>query len=296
MKFKKIPWAHDPRSKSFSHERFFGSVANLPATLGRVKGKVLQQGGTLRCTGYGSAANGYYIHGVEMSPDWQAFKIGQLQKRSVDENGGDPNATMKSMRDYGFLPSSRSPFSLEKDGAEGSGFNAPWPDSLDGVAQTWDLQVGFVRVDGPNDIFDNIRNALFLAYDTKTGKGACVDAFGKWYHEWTNAAVVPTEYSLFAGYHRYIFVDWVYVDNICYLVAQNSYGEEAGANGFHLFPREVVNKEFALWGTSVKILKVLTQAQIDEAKKETPMGYLWRLLLQAWFALSEKYGRYAKSS
>ena len=194
------------------------------------------------------------------------------------------------MRDCGFLPASLSPFSLEKNGIQDSGYDAPWPKNLDDEAKNWDLQVGFVRVDGQQDVFDNLRNALYMAYDAKTKRGACVDVFGKWYHEWTYAAMIPTQYDTFAGYHRYIFIDWIYVDNICYLVAQNSYGKEAGANGFHLFPREVVNKEFAEWGTSVKILKVLTKAQIDEAKKETPIGMLWRLILQAWFMLSEKYG------
>jgi hypothetical protein len=285
-------------------------------SLDRKLAPILDQGRTLRCTGYGTAANGFYIHGKEFSPDWQAYIIGKIQGRSVDDNGGDPNATMKSMRDYGFLPKSQAPFSLQKDGTEGSGFNAPWPSALETEAKTWDTIPGFVRVDGPYDTFDNIWNALCMAWDEKTERGPCVDAFGRWFTEWTYVEVIPTDYQEYAGafggggnsiswwrkllvrlgfgslagYHRYIFLDKIWRDGIEYLLAQNSYGKKAGRNGYHLFPREVVNREFSKWGTSLKIVKTLTKGQMEEAKKETDLGWAWRLFLQAWYFLSEKAG------
>lgn len=288
MNFQKQPWKHDPLSKNFSHERFFGSVANLPKSLNRPKIRPQDQKGTLRCTGYGSAHNGEFIEGRKMHPDWHAAKIGQIQGRSVDINGADPNACMKSMRDYGFLPYEFGIHSLEKDGVEGSGWDK-WPSGLDGNAI--DRIPGFVRVDGPFDHFDNIRNALYQAYDPKVKRGACVDAFGRWFGEWTYAHVIPKQYSSFAGYHRYLFVDWLVDGTNEYLVACNSYGTEIGIGGYHYFPREVVNREFSQNGTSLKILKVLTAEQIAEAKKMTPIGQLWRAIVQAWYAISEIYAR-----
>lgn len=288
MKFQQTPFKHDPRSSNYSHERFFGSVTSFPNTLGKKRIVPHDQMNTLRCTGYGAAHNGEYIEGRRMSPDWSAAKIGEVQGRSVDINGADPNACMKAMRDYGFLPIEFAPYSLLKDGLEGSGIGV-WPKQLEEA--TIDSNAAFVRVDGPHDIFDNIRNALLK--ETKEGKGACVDAFGTWYHEWSSAITIPSSYGLFAGYHRYLFVDWVTVDGTPFLVALNSYGTSAGENGYHYFPREVVNREFAKRGTSLKILKTLTDAQIALAKQETPYGRIQRAIIDIWYIISEKFGVYA---
>ena len=291
MNFRKRPWRHDPRSRNFSHHRLFGTASplTLPDTLGRPLGPIENQGNTLRCTGYGSATNGYYIHRRRFSPDWQAAKVGQIQGKTVDGNGGDPNACMKSMRDYGFLPLEAAPYSLAKDGVAGSGWDR-WTPDLDKKAI--DHIGGFVRIDGPADIFDNIRSALFKAYDPKTKTGACVDAFGAWYYEWTYTprGFIPSNFATFAGYHRYIFVDWKTIDGVPFLIAQNSYGVEAGDKGLHYFPRDVVNREFSKWGTSLKIVKTLTADQIALAKEESIYGRIQRAIFDILFIISEKFG------
>ena len=84
--------------------------------------------------------------------------------RSIDENGSDPNAVMGSMRDDGFLPYELSPVTLERDGVEKSGEQENYPASLD--TQTMDNIPGYVRIDGPHDIFDDVKSALFMAYDS----------------------------------------------------------------------------------------------------------------------------------
>src|SRR4051812_21893222 len=120
MNYRQTPWRHDPLSKQFSHARFFGAAADLTITKDRKLAPVLNQQNTLRCTGYAAAANGWYIHGEEMSPDFQAAVIGNIQGRSVDINGGDPNAAMKSERDVGFLPATRQLYSIAISGVQGS--------------------------------------------------------------------------------------------------------------------------------------------------------------------------------
>jgi hypothetical protein len=95
---------------------------------------------------------------------------------------------------------------------------------------------------------------------------------------------------VFAGYHAYLFIDWCEIGGKLYLVAQNSAGTLMGDNGFLYFPREVVNREFAKWGTALKILKPLTPEQIALAKGETPAGRIQRLIVQAWYLLSDKFG------
>lgn len=303
MKLLDKPWKHDVRSKAFSHEKLFGSTKIFDDTLGRIRTVPFNQGQSTRCTGYGSAANGGYIWNQYFSPDYQAYLIGTVQGKTVDDNnGGDPNATMKAECLYGFLPLSEAPFSLEKNGIEGSGLRAGWPISLQTESKDYRGE-GFVKVDGPNDIFDNIRSALQLAWNPTTKKGACVQAFGAWYQEWANgfntSGVIPTTYSSLAGYHHYIFIDWIDINGITYLIAQNSYGTASGDKGFFYFPREVVNREFVPasffpTGRSLKILKTLTKEQIERAKEETPFGSLQRAIINAWYSITlilvNKYG------
>lgn len=292
LRFQQMPWKHDARSRRYSHSRTFGTSLTLPKSLDRNPGPTTDQKYTLRCTGYGNAANGYFIHGEAMHPDWAAAKVGRKQGRSVDTNGGDPNATMKSERDDGFLPLIASQLSLATHGAQATAWDK-WPAHLDATAAKYDTAVAFFKVDGPLDTFDNIRVAIWKAYDPATKRGPGVDAFGTWYEEWTTAyrGIIPTSYITFAGYHRYVFFDWCRIGDTEYLKAKNSYGP-LGDNGVYYFPREVVNREFAKWGTTLKILRTLTLEQLAEAKKQTPLGKLWDAVIQAWFNLSEKYGGY----
>ncbi len=293
MRFLQKRWKNDPRSAKFSHHKLFGTIrpAELPPTLDRPEGYLHNQMDTLRCTGYGSAANGECMAGVVMSPDWAAYKIGKKMGESVDTAGGDPNATMKHMRDDGFLPLNKAPFNLSRDGVDGSGFDAAWPKELDGEAALWDTVPGFVKIgdsDSRTDIFDEIRSALQKAYDPVMRLGAAVDAFGPWYDEWTHApgGIVPTANRYFAGYHRWIFTDWVTINGVPYLKCKNSYGVKMGLRGFYLFPREVVNREFSLPNTSLKICKTLTLAQMEMARREDVYGRIQRFINDIWYALS----------
>ena len=73
---------------------------------------------------------------------------------------------------------------------------------------------------------------------------------------------------------------------------QNSAGPLLGDNGFLYFPREVVNREFAKWGSALKILKPMTAQQIALAKEESTAGYIQRLIIQAWYLLSDRFGAF----
>ncbi|MCR4311329.1 MAG: hypothetical protein NUV54_02055, partial [Candidatus Taylorbacteria bacterium] len=254
------------------------------------------QGATLRCAPYAGAKNGEYVYDTPMHPDFQTVLVGKIQKRSVDLEGSDPNSAMKSQcfDQGGYLPFADSPITLAKDGPQVSIDPASYSQENYEEAHNYGGE-GFVRVDGPHDHFDNIRIALYMAYDPVKKRGVCVQPFGKWYREWTYAATIPTIYEQLAGYHSYLFVDWVTIDGIAYLLAENTYGPSAGQGGYHYFPREVVNREFSAWGTSLKILKPLTLEQIALAKQETPIGKIQRAIANVWYALTlyiiERYGR-----
>lgn len=293
LQLRKMPWRHDPRSQNFSHHTLFGTLAPsaLPLTLGRPRRPVENQKNTLRCTGYGTAVNGGYIHLVRMHPDWQAAKIGQLQGVSVDIDGGDPNAAMRSERDCGYLPFILDTIhSLGSNTVENTGMNS-FDSALDKVALD-NRVAGFVSVydpKAPQDIFDQIKSAIYMAYDAAAESGATVQAFGKYYYDWyPSSGVIPQAYDTTKyGYHHWLFVDFVWIHGVPYLVAHNSAGPELGDKGFFYFPREVVNREFGVWGTSLKIVKPLTQEQIDLGKQESPTGLLQRQIYAIWYAISE---------
>lgn len=290
MNFQQTPWKPDPRSKGYDHEKLFGAVPNLPDTLNRPRGPVHDQGPTQRCTGYGSAANGYYIHHLEMNPDWAAHKVGQKMGGSVDTNGADPNSCMKHQRDDGFLPLQVTDKKWQTHSVAGTGYGQ-WDTSLDFEAAHYDNIPGYVKITpGSYDYFDAIRNALYLAYDPVTQKGAAVDAFSGWYENW-DKAIIPNQERDLVGYHRYIFIDWTTIDGVYYLVAQNSYGDKWGDKGYQYFPREVINREFSKPYTSLKILKTLTKEQVELAKQATPFGRIQKMISDIWYHLSIVFGR-----
>lgn len=271
MKYQQRPWKNDPLSESFSHSRFFGAIS-IPATLGRPRRTVEDQGNTLRCAAYAAAVNGGYIHGFRFSPEWQTSKIGRIQGYLVDTNGSEPNAAMKSQvysYNGGYLLDTQWDYlraaQLDTDATTNSNAAYLKVTAHDGI-----------------DTFDAIREALTLAYNPITKLGACVQAFGKFYTEWEHADIIPTNYQNFAGWHSYLFIDFEVENGIPYLIAHNSYATRFGKDGFHRFPREVVNREFTLSGTTLKIPKELTTYQIALARQQTPLGAIQRSIILIW--------------
>lgn len=289
------PWKYDPRSKKFSHHQFFGTTApaSLPTTLGRPQRQVENQGPYNRCAAYGAALNGGFIRGVRMSPDYQAAKITSEQGVSIDVNGSNPSAAMNSQVDYGYLPYDQSPLTVEVDGAESSDPNK-YPSKLDAVAQE-NRCFAYVSVDGPNDIFDNIRSALFQAYDPKKKLGAVVQVFSPWYNEWNGVGggtanskqgIMPMGITI-EGYHSYDIVDFIVIDSVEYLIIQNSWGTAAGNAGYFFMSREVANAQ--LTANMLSIPKPMTTDQITLASQETPAGLIERSILSIWYTISKYY-------
>jgi len=289
-RFQTTPWKHDPRSDKFSNEVLFGVTTAVPSTMARPRGPVLNQFQTLRCTGYGTAANGWYIHGTLMNPDWAAAKIGQKQGRSVDGYGGDPNATMKHQRDDGFLPQAVNNYTLENNHTQQDTAWKSWDALLNDNARIYDNVTGYTKITNrQSDYFDAVVCALWRNYDPNTKRGAGVDAFMPWYGNWSSPIV--SHGSNLVGYHRALFIDFERTYKDSYLILQNSYGSDWGDKGFQYFPRDVINWTFAQHGTSLKTLATLTPEQLAEAKKETTLGRLYRVYIDLMWSFSEAFGR-----
>src|SRR5687767_2570480 len=203
------PWKWDPRERGFSHKKYFGApdLNLLPRDgLSRARRPVENQGPTLRCGAYSSAVSNGYLRKLRFHPDWQAKKIGQKQGRHVDNYGSEPRAIMNALRDDGSLFYDLSNVHLETDGVAKSGDWNSYPENLDWKAEANRIS-GYLGVDGAHDYFDDIRWALFKAYDRNSATGAVVHAFSQWYDEWSAAynGVIPRSYSHPAGWHAYLF-------------------------------------------------------------------------------------------
>lgn len=290
------PWRWDPRERNFSHDKYFGApdLSQLPKDgLHRPRRIVENQQSTLRCGPYAASVGNGYVRNTRFHPDWQTVKVSAKQGREVDGYGSEPRACMNSLRDEGSLPFDASSFHLATHGVTQTAFEPYYP--VDAREQAQNNRItAYLGVDHPFDVFDDIRWALWKAYHPSTGTGAVVHAFGRWFQEWNDPPDgIVGEYITFAGWHAYLFIDWCLIDGQEYLVAQNSYGPEAGERGFLYFPRGVVNYEFAQWGTALKIpTGALSKEQIELAKQDTIFGRIQRSIINAWWTLSERFGGY----
>lgn len=289
------PWKHDPKSKLFTTKRLakllpdhphFGSIdiAVLPTTLGRLRVTPKNQGATLRCAAYAGARNGMNIHGFDTSTDWQANKIGRLQGTSVDVGGSDPNAAMDSqmfVKGGGYLPN--------------LSWNPANPASCDIEAEDYG-ELAYVKPNDGKDVFDSMKIALYKAYDFDKKRGAAIQAFTGWYKAFDATYIATTDFGTLGGYHSYDFEDFDIKNGQEVLAFPNSYGGNVWDGGYQYMTRDVVNKLFSGWGQSYKQPVPMTDEQLTEAKKQTPIGKLWFSFLQIYYNfmlyLVEKYGQF----
>ena len=229
----------------------FGATepANLPLTLGRPFLPMPDQGATEFCTAFGEAVASGYKYGISMSPRYQVamesfyFNFPILQ-------GADAQGSMDATLAFDSLPLSLLPDTLTNlsvnDYADWT--KIPYK-TLWVPARPYFPGIPY-KVDGPYDIFDNIRSALYQSW--KIDKSV-VKVFGYWYSSFNLAAAEPTN----AGHvqtptdspitmHRYTIIDWITdASGVPYLVAALTQGNDFGDRGHLYMGRETVNTIFA---------------------------------------------------
>lgn len=273
----RIPWYNDPRSKKFSHAVFFG-FASRPTTLNRPRKTIKDQGLTQECAPTAASSNGQLIHGIPMSAEWQTSKVSRLQGFDVTTQGSNPNQAMNSQlysRKGGYLPQSDWKVLVP-------------PESLDDEASNYG-DSGYLKPDGGIDIYDGICNALAMAYNQTTQRGAAIQAFSSWDTTFDVAHI--TQIGTIRGYHSFLIDDY---DDVTQTIRiENSWGNQFGDGGYQTMTREVVNKLFARSNTSLKIPKPLTWEQIALAKQEGPWARVQRMIIDCWYQLTLIYAQLA---
>lgn len=278
-----LPLKPDHRDDAFS-EIVFGapSLPTFPKTLFRKRNRVKHQGQSLSCTKHATAGASEYQDGLELSAAWGWSRVCKKLGNFIPE-GTDPRTAMGITCQEGELPQSLAKYTFPDDYYQIVGNWENWPDTSK-EAQPY-RKAAYIKVKIVGDYFDSIRNALFVGKE----KNQVVMAFGTWYQEW-GQMIVPSVYTNFAGYHAYLFMDFDTIDGVQYLVAQNSYGENLGDKGYQYFPREVINREFAKYGTGLYVFEDLTPEQIALAKQDTPFGRLQRAIISVWWLIATKFG------
>lgn len=198
------------------------------------------------CTGFTTAEIQNAIWGIQCDPFYQFAKIKQI-RGEYKEWGANLRDAMKSAIKFGSLPSANSPYihegSRNDKNREFLANWANWPIGLDSMALK-QKDLSFFAIDGPNDHFDNIRSALWLHMQERRGV-----SFGLfWHREWTEARggiisrLMPQSFD--GGGHNMMIVGQKAINGDIHLVFQQSWGPNAGDNGFYYFPRIIVNQLF----------------------------------------------------
>lgn len=225
-----------------SLHKHFGSIAlpKLPETLGRERFPLPDQFGSEFCTAFGESVSSMFKYMRAFSAEWQTAMEGRYYGSPIT-NGADAAGSMDAAILNGSAP--REDVSIVYIGLNDTQV-ADWNNypNLQQKAAIFPPGIPY-KVDGPYDVFDNIRSALYTSPDCSV-----VKVFGNWYESFNVAAAntvlkghmpVPTDAPV--SLHRYNFVDWVTEGSQIFLVAALTQGAEFGDGGYLYMNRDCVN-------------------------------------------------------
>lgn len=234
-----------------SYTRHFGATAptDIGKTLGRLRIPLPNQFYTDLCTAFGEAISSGFKYNLIMSPEWQAAMESRYVGAPI-KDGADAGLSMDAAILNSSLPKICLPLTLtEYPSNEDMVLDWSHYDSaLQTAARPFFPGIPY-KVDGPYDVFDNIRSALHQAYQVDK---SVVKVFGHWYQSFSdscmnlnNKGIVHKPSDAPITLHRYNFVDYDTVAGNEVLVAALSQGSNFGDNGYVYFDRETINFLFS---------------------------------------------------
>lgn len=241
------PLSKDKRDKPFVLGRVFQlpKLSEIPNTDWSFDKplEIKNQGNTQMCTAFAAAAVVEDHEGVILDPGYSYAKENQIRGTKGDV-AGDLRDVAEAMRQFGALEKAKSPFP-DRDVSFTSD-PANWPLIYDDYASAHKQSSYFWVHDGPYDIFDNIRTALWMFRADKNS----ILAGSYWYPAWSFPAVIPKEPQTTqpSGHAFKGRITQKMINGEPYLAIQQSYGTGAGDNGTQYFPRVVVNREWKDFG------------------------------------------------
>lgn len=194
------------------------------------------------CTGYALAAVSEDQEEVELDPGF-AFMLGKKMQGNWKSWGGDLRSALKGQCEYGAIEVGENPLDF---GGKPRDFIANWnnwpleelkPKALKHKKQSY---FKIEKLPG-HDMFDSIRAALWHNRDLKRSSYTGVI----WRPGWLYSKVIPKAVGTGGVGHAIKLCNGQkFIDGVPYLILQQSYGEDAGENGFHYVSREVINRDF----------------------------------------------------
>lgn len=243
--------------------------------------KIKNQGALDFCTGFASSEVTEDQEGVEIDPLFQ-FAAGKRITKDFKAWGCDLRSMGMGLVTYGSLPAKLAPFQVWA--VQGRDFLANWANY---AANLWaealkHKKKTMVFVDGPHDLFDNIRSVMWLNKATKRSVLLGV----VWRKSWNKApgGVIPEWTPLdpadIAGGHCIkgsgqkfapAGMPKAHDPKDPYIVIVNSWGEIPGDYGRFYFPRSVINKDFGPYGQITFVDMDPEDAhKVNDQKKGTP--------------------------
>lgn len=197
------------------------------------------------CTGFSLTSVSELQEGVILDPGFTFAMIKKI-RGEYKQWGGDLRSGCKVGQNIGFIEVGQNPSNFSNKPRD---FIANW--------NNWDLKTleplalkhkkqSYFNIDGDRDTFDNFRAALWQNKDQKQAiYTGCL-----WKNGWLYAkdGFIPRGRINGGTGHAFYVIGQEVFKGEPYLVVPNSYGKDAGKNGLHYFPREVVNREFTFSG------------------------------------------------
>lgn len=183
--------------------------------------------------------------GVDLSPEWLAAQVYKLN--GTGDVGSNLRSVCKTLCGYGDIKKSIAPFSIDTHSREFLADWKNWPHELNDKALDY-LKKSYFRVDGPHDLFDDMRLTL---WDNRAEKRSILTGTW-WYLAYNGSAIIPKTATGERGAHALKVCGWKKINGETYLIAQNSWGKLVGDNGLFYFPREVVNRDFTFGSFTFK--------------------------------------------
>lgn len=251
----------DERDAQYAFHAHYGALKadDIPSDFGWGNDDMPDQdaeGAPTECTGYSQADNEFDTVGIVMSPDFSYAAGVEAEGAQPNTNGCDFRASLQGVINRGVLPRATAPFTAKVQGElYVSNINNWLPFAPQALAYA-ESSYRWATM-GPHDIFDNIRNTLYLA---KKG----VSAATRFYPEWVGANVTPDGIARMPDWHgSFGLHDWAIKRSTTvflagpqkgalirggetFIAAKTWQGREFGNGGWLYFDRETINQLFAL--------------------------------------------------
>lgn len=192
------------------------------------------------CTQFAACGMSELQEGVRLSPEW-SFARTKAITGDVDGDGENIRTAIATHVKIGANEAKDVPFSVKNKSRDFLARIENYPPELEKKAFKH-MKQSYVKVEGQYDAFDDIRATLWKYREER--RGVIMGCKFGWDSDDKILATIPLD----GGGHCMYYCGAKKIDGTQYLVLAQSYGKDAGDNGYHYMSREVVNHFYDKYG------------------------------------------------